>query len=303
MKKLNGFSITKDLIQKTFEKILEDMRKDPHIPVPYDDIITDIQYFRGCNTLGRCCHHRGKHTIKVNEAYLTGYMSEKSLRATLVHEIIHTFPRCNNHREEFQYWARIFSRKYGVDLGTKCSRQETIEFNRANLVHSKNISVCVDCGLFFLSPIMSPDVRRWMDLGCPTFRCVCRRKGMPVHKENILIIQLDGQALTDSHYCADSVRPRAEEWLEKHLPPEEYRKTHSFAWTPEAIEQEYWWEDDEDASLYMDGDNILLFPPSKISDNTAIGDMSVAALTVPRKPALRKDSPRKIAMAEQISLF
>ena len=242
MKKLKVYQMNKEFVQKTFHEVLAEMRGleilDGQIP---DEVDPTIRFFRKVHTLGTHYppKYYGRHAVSLNEAFLSGYMSPETLRSTLVHEIIHMFPKCNNHSPLFQKWARILGNRFGMKLGTHSTKEEGQELQRAYIASAKNIGVCIDCGNYFLSPNMSQDVKAWKRHGSATYRCRCSHG-----KENILVIKYGGVSLVDGKFCEDAIRERARKWLEKHVPPESYRKEHPFSWTPEAIELENWWEED-----------------------------------------------------------
>lgn len=152
MKKLKTYSITKQDIQDALQSVLREFKdlekKGIHCPVPYSKISPHVGFTRGTKNWGRCSikAHTGNINILVGRKFLSGYLSHESLRSTLIHEIIHTLPDCQNHGPDFQYWARLLSREMNTDIGTYANNEESVQGTRGCFEESKNVLVCVDCG-------------------------------------------------------------------------------------------------------------------------------------------------------------
>lgn len=93
-----------------------------------------LKGFRSC--YGRCCP---KGSLKGYTEYdfyieISGYTlgnTEKSLRNTLIHELIHTVPGGDSHTGEWKKWARFVSEKTGYQI-RRYDGDET-EQDKANL--------------------------------------------------------------------------------------------------------------------------------------------------------------------------
>ena len=253
MKKLKIYSITKQDIQDALQDVLYefmDLRDEQGVdcPVPYDKINLHVGFTTGVNNWGRCHRHNGKFDILVGRKYLSGYLSPECLRSTLIHEIIHTFPGCQNHGEKFQYWARRLSRLMNTDIRTHTTPDETKQGTYACFEESKNALVCLDCGEIYLHPTMAANFKKWRRTGRPDRICSpCMEKYK--HKNNLLVIKYDGESLIDGKMCDDSIMLRAAAWLKKHVPPKELLGNEPFVWTPEKVVNEYWWKDEPKAEV------------------------------------------------------
>ena len=254
MKTFKKYSITEQDVQNMFKEVLFDIRnlsnKGIHVPVPYDNISLKKTYLHGCHTLGRHTYYYNvdKCEITINDAFFTGYMSKKTLRSILIHEVIHSLPHCQNHGPNFQKWAGILGKEFGLIIGTHCTVDEDFEFKRACFAQAKSIAVCVDCNNYFLYPVMSAGIKHWRFKHEANYLCCCQGKNKIKKQLNLLIIKYNEHFLQSNDYwCNASVRPRAKEWLKKHVPPEYLSSGKTFIWTPEAIEQEFWWKNKNDA--------------------------------------------------------
>lgn len=254
MKKLKIYSITKQDIQDALQSVLREFKdiekKGIHCPVPYSKISPHVEFTRGTKNLGQC-HiqaRTGEISIFVGRKYLSGYLSPESLRATLIHEVIHTLPGCQNHGPDFQYWAKLLSREMNTDIGTYASNEESVQGTHACFEESKNVIICVDCGKMFLHPTMAPSIKEWKKLGRPDriHKPCCEKHN---HKCNMLVIKYNRESLIDGMMCDESVRLRAAAWIKKHVPPKELLGDEPFVWTPEKVSTEYWWKDKQEEDV------------------------------------------------------
>lgn len=251
MKNLKKYSISKEDIRKEFEDCLFKLKswKDRDVPFPKRPIRLSNKFLSGMKVLGQCettyPHGRFEEReclIFLNRAFLSGYMSSESLRSTIMHEIVHTFDECNNHGMAFQCWGNLIRQSFGIDIGgTRADEKEKCEFARANVSSAKDIVVCLDCGHYWTFSRKTKYVVEFAQnekIFIPRFRC---------HEDHssYLVIRRNGIDLTSKNNAEKPVRPTAALWLKKHISPESFLKGDSFVWTPERIEQEYWWLDKE----------------------------------------------------------
>lgn len=258
MKNLKKYSISKEDIRKEFEDCLFELKnwKDRDVPFPKRPIKLSNKFLYGMKSLGECqtTYQHGhleerQCLISLNRAFLSGYMSPESLRSTIMHEIVHTFDECNNHGMAFQFWGNLIRQSFGIDIGgTRADEKEACEFARANVSSAKDIVVCLDCGHYWT---FSKKTKYVVEFVCqnekffaPRFRC---------HEDHssCLVIRRNGIDLTSKNNAENPVRPTAALWLKKHVPPEDFLKGKSFVWTPEKIEQEYWWLDEEKPKVHI----------------------------------------------------
>jgi predicted RNA-binding Zn-ribbon protein involved in translation (DUF1610 family) len=87
-----------------------------------------------------------KHTIEISKWVME--LDEKIIKNTIMHEIIHCFPLCNNHGEQFKKYAKYINKNLEYDisrLGNKVEdyKKSNIEINETIKVNYKII--CKKC--------------------------------------------------------------------------------------------------------------------------------------------------------------
>jgi hypothetical protein len=103
------------------------------------DVLVNKRYSRrwGTTTTRRQGKPDCNHVISVSPHLLL--TDEKSIKNTLVHEILHTCDGCQNHGELWQHYAAIMNRKYGYKIQTKTSNEEK------GMVIPPNAKYCFRC--------------------------------------------------------------------------------------------------------------------------------------------------------------
>lgn len=91
-----------------------------------------------------------KHKIEISAWVLN--LNEDIIKNTIMHEIIHCFPYCNNHGIEFKKYAKIINNKLGYNIARVGNKQEdyqnsNIEYNEKELYKYK--IECKNCGQIF----------------------------------------------------------------------------------------------------------------------------------------------------------
>lgn len=88
-----------------------DMLKEKGFPVGN---IIDVKLSWGRKTLGLCQRtYKGNYIIRISK-----YSDVDTMKGTIFHEIIHTFPGCLNHGEGFKQYASIINRLYNMEICT-----------------------------------------------------------------------------------------------------------------------------------------------------------------------------------------
>ncbi len=121
---------------------------------------------RAKRRLGCCYYQGGRYWIEVSERVLD---DEALLKQTLVHELLHTCPKCRDHGERWKAYARLVNEK----LGYKIERTVKTEGTEGPLRHEevKYILECQSCGARIERMRMSKAVK------CPwRYRCPCGGK-------------------------------------------------------------------------------------------------------------------------------
>ena len=87
-----------------------------------------------------------KHTIEISKWVMD--LDEKIIKNTIMHEIIHCFPYCNNHGNEFKKYAKHINEKLGYDVSRLGNKKE--DYKKSNKEYKEEIKfkykiVCEKC--------------------------------------------------------------------------------------------------------------------------------------------------------------
>ena len=76
-------------------------------------------------------------------------LDESIIKNTIMHEIIHCMPYCNNHGEQFKKYAEFINNTLGYNINRVGNRQE--DYKKSNIEYNKKETynykiVCKKCG-------------------------------------------------------------------------------------------------------------------------------------------------------------
>lgn len=79
-------------------------------------------------------------------------LDEKIIKNTIMHEIIHCFPYCNNHGSEFKKYAKYINEKLGYDISRVGNKKE--DYQKSNIEYKETTKykykiICEKCGQTF----------------------------------------------------------------------------------------------------------------------------------------------------------
>ena len=88
-----------------------------------------------------------KHHIEISPWLLE--LEEEIIKNTIIHEIIHCFPYCNNHGAEFKKYAKYINQKLGYNISRVGNKKE--DYIKSNLEYQEkeeyNYHIkCTNCG-------------------------------------------------------------------------------------------------------------------------------------------------------------
>lgn len=92
-----------------------------------------------------------KHNIEISKWLMD--LNEDIIKNTIMHEIIHCFPDCNNHGKHFKMYAKIINQKLGYNISRLGNKEDdykksNLEFNEEKTKFKYKI-ICQDCGLIY----------------------------------------------------------------------------------------------------------------------------------------------------------
>ncbi len=112
-----------------------------------------------------------KHTIEISKWVMD--LDDEIIKNTIMHELIHCMPFCNNHGDMFKKYANYINRNLGYDISRLGNKKE--DFEKSNLKYEekgfKYTIKCTNCGKVFNRNRLSRDFFR-------KYRCLCNGKLM-----------------------------------------------------------------------------------------------------------------------------
>ena len=102
-----------------------------------------------------------KHHIEISPWLLE--LDEEIIKNTILHEIIHCFPYCNNHGAEFKKYAKYINEKLGYNISRVGNKKE--DYIKSNVEYEEkeqfNYHIkCTNCGQSFFRKRLSRNFTR-----------------------------------------------------------------------------------------------------------------------------------------------
>lgn len=118
-----------------------------------------------------CCKKISKENYLIEVSEWVMDLNEEIIKNTIMHEIIHCLPRCNNHGEIFKKYAELINEKLGYDISRTGNKEK--DFIKSNLeyienhVNYKYQIICENCKqTFFRQRIKRNFVRKYRCSKC-----------------------------------------------------------------------------------------------------------------------------------------
>ena len=93
-----------------------------------------------------------KHSIEISKWVLE--LNDDIIKNTIMHELIHCLPYCNNHGKEFKKYAEFINEKLGYEIQRLGNKEK--DYEKSNIVFDKSDEVeykykvrCKECGIVF----------------------------------------------------------------------------------------------------------------------------------------------------------
>lgn len=100
----------------------------------------------------RIIHYRkyNKHHIEISKWLMD--LNDDIIKNTIIHEIIHCLPDCNNHGKEFKKYSKLINEKLGYNITRLGNKKE--DYEKSNLEFNENqkikyVIACENCGLIY----------------------------------------------------------------------------------------------------------------------------------------------------------
>ena len=113
-------------------------------------------------------HYRkyNKHHIEISNWLMN--LNDDIIKNTIIHEIIHCIPNCNNHGSEFKKYCRLINQKLGYKISRLGNKEE--DYKNSNLEFEKTLPIykyeirCKVCNQVYYR-------QRLVKNFCKKFRC------------------------------------------------------------------------------------------------------------------------------------
>ncbi len=102
-----------------------------------------------------------KYEIEISKWVLD--LDDKIIKNTIIHELIHCLPYCNNHGEEFKKYARLVNEKLGYNITRVGDKKE--DFKKSNIEYNEEEEykykiICIKCGKVFFRKRLAKNFTR-----------------------------------------------------------------------------------------------------------------------------------------------
>lgn len=111
------------------------------------------------------------HIIEISKWVME--LDDRIIKNTIIHEIIHCFPYCNNHGEQFKKYAKYINQKLGYNISRLGNKQE--DYKKSNLEYDEKENFykytinCTKCGKVIHRKRLQHDFFK-------KYRCLCGGK-------------------------------------------------------------------------------------------------------------------------------
>lgn len=84
-----------------------------------------------------------KHLIEISSWVME--LDDSIIKNTIMHEIIHCFPYCNNHGKEFKKYAKYINEKLGYNISRLGNKEEDYKKSNIEYKEEKNYKYRIQC--------------------------------------------------------------------------------------------------------------------------------------------------------------
>lgn len=85
----------------------------------------------------------GKHHIEISPWVMN--LEDNIIKNTIIHELIHCIPYCNNHGEEFKKYANLINNRYGYNVSRVGNKKEDFEKSNIEYDEPQNYNYKIIC--------------------------------------------------------------------------------------------------------------------------------------------------------------
>lgn len=91
-----------------------------------------------------------RHYIEISKWVME--LEDNIIKNTIMHELIHCIPYCNNHGKEFKKYAKLINESYGYDVSRVGNKRK--DYEKSNIIYDEKVQykykiICNNCGQEF----------------------------------------------------------------------------------------------------------------------------------------------------------
>lgn len=158
------------------------------IDVPINNVVEWTVNTRAKGRWGQCRRKNGKYSINISSRLLEDDVTEKALKDTIVHELLHTIDGCMNHGTKWLMYAELVNDCYNYNVKRTSTDSDKGIDTKAEKMKSKYVFKCESCGQVVARDRASNFTKNYSNYGCA--RChkpfvPIRYKGVNVYMEAV----------------------------------------------------------------------------------------------------------------------
>lgn len=133
--------------KKRVERLLEKCRRILEVEkIPVSDRIDGICInYRVRSRFGKCTKTADSYIIELSGKLMEA--EDKEIETVILHELLHTCPRCLNHGSRWKAYAERVNQKYGYQITTRTSYEALGLVAPESREKVKYLVVCSKCGM------------------------------------------------------------------------------------------------------------------------------------------------------------
>ena len=109
-----------------------------------------------------------KHHIEISPWVMQ--LEDDIIKNTIMHELIHCLPYCNNHGQEFKRYANLINKKYGYDISRVGNKKADFEKSKVEYKETMNYRykiICKKCSQeFYRQRLAKNFIRKYRCIKC-----------------------------------------------------------------------------------------------------------------------------------------
>lgn len=150
----------------------ECMNELDNLGIVYGNIVTFEVNTRAKKRWGQCKKVHNGYIINISIRLLDENVPIKSLKETILHEMLHTCENCFDHKETWKAYAYIVNKAYGYNIKRCTSASEKGIKEKTEIKHIKHKFICEKCGQVINRERESNFTRNYTRYACG----ICRGK-------------------------------------------------------------------------------------------------------------------------------